>query len=375
VKSFVESKHAVVRGLMLALICCLILQSAPVGAQEGALSELEEDRLQEEQEVRQDTDTQAAGEQAAVQAFNATTWTVSDNLGVGTESPVGTVHILGREATTQTGSIVITEAANASQRLTLDANEINAATNLYLNPTTGADVGIGILPELPAGNLHIVGREATVDNGTLVLTRSDPADASQRLTLDANEINAATNLYLNPTTGADVRMVLGGGNVGIGTDNPSSKLHVDGTTTTGILQITGGSDLAEPFVIASAEAIEPGMVVAIDPEHPNQLRVADSPYDPMVAGIISGAGDIQPGLIMQQEELIQGETHPVALTGKVYVKAVGPIKIGDLLTSSDVSGHAMAATDRDLAFGTTIGKAMSALDEETGLVLVLVALQ
>ena len=108
------------------------------------------------------------------------------------------------------------------------------------------------------------------------------------------------------------------------------------------------------------------------------MRVANGAYDPLVAGIISGAGDIQPGLVMQQEEEsnVNGEMHPVALTGKVYVKAIGPIQVGDLLTTADVAGHAMAAIDRERAFGATLGKAMSALREgETGLVLVLVALQ
>ena len=80
--------------------------------------------------------------------------------------------------------------------------------------------------------------------------------------------------------------------------------------------------------------------------------------------------------VMQEAQVtIDGESHPVALTGKVYVKAVGPIKVGDLLTTSSVPGHAMAATDRDRAFGATLGKAMSNLDEGTGLVLVLVSLQ
>jgi hypothetical protein len=46
-----------------------------------------------------------------------------------------------------------------------------------------------------------------------------------------------------------------------------------------------------------------------------------------------------------------------------------------MLTTSDIPGHAMKATDRELAYGAVIGKAMTALDEGTGLVLVLVNLQ
>ncbi|MBV7336760.1 hypothetical protein KFU94_52725 [Chloroflexi bacterium TSY] len=186
--------------------------------------------------------------------------------------------------------------------------------------------------------------------------------------------------------------IWGNGHVGIGTSvEPQTgikfevngggiqadRILVEGTTTTSVLQITGGADIAEPFAVNDAAEVEPGTVVILDADNPGELRVANGAYDPLVAGIISGAGDIQPGLIMQQEEeaSVNGEMHPVALTGKVYVKAVGPIQVGDLLTTCDVAGHAMAATDREKAFGATLGKAMSPLDEGTGLVLVLVALQ
>ena len=48
---------------------------------------------------------------------------------------------------------------------------------------------------------------------------------------------------------------------------------------------------------------------------------------------------------------------------------------GDLLTTSHVPGHAMKATDRERSYSAVMGKAMSSLDEGTGLVLVLVNLQ
>jgi hypothetical protein len=150
----------------------------------------------------------------------------------------------------------------------------------------------------------------------------------------------------------------------------------DGEVRTDILKIFGGSDLAEPFAVNGTDKIEPGMVVVLDPENPGQLRLATTAYDPLVAGIISGAGGVNPGIIMQQEDReIAGQTFPVALTGQVYVWAVGPVQVGDLLTSSDTPGYAMAATDRDRAFGSVIGKAMTSLDGGAGLVLVLVTLQ
>jgi hypothetical protein len=68
----------------------------------------------------------------------------------------------------------------------------------------------------------------------------------------------------------------------------------------------------------------------------------------------------------------------VALTGRVYCgvdAANGPITPGDLLTTSAVPGYAMRVTDHGKAQGAIIGKAMSALPEGRGLILVLVALQ
>jgi len=68
----------------------------------------------------------------------------------------------------------------------------------------------------------------------------------------------------------------------------------------------------------------------------------------------------------------------VALTGRVYVWAdasAGPIRPGDLLTTSDTAGLVMKVTDYERAQGAIIGKAMSSLDEGQGLILVLVGLQ
>jgi hypothetical protein len=53
----------------------------------------------------------------------------------------------------------------------------------------------------------------------------------------------------------------------------------------------------------------------------------------------------------------------------------GPIKAGDLLTSSPNPGYAMKVTDRSAATGAIIGKAMADLNEGTGTIPVLVTLK
>ncbi len=149
------------------------------------------------------------------------------------------------------------------------------------------------------------------------------------------------------------------------------------------LQITGGADFAEnfdvtPAIETEAAKIEPGMVVSIDPANPGKLMLATQAYDPQVAGIISGAGGVKPGMTMSQEGTIANGQYPVALTGRVFCRvdaSAGPIKPGDLLTTSNTPGLAMKVADREKAHGAIIGKAMTGLKEGKGLVLVLVTLQ
>ena len=168
------------------------------------------------------------------------------------------------------------------------------------------------------------------------------------------------------------------GYVGVGTTAPSEELDVIGTVRCKDLTLTGGSDIAEPFDVGTAEGVRPGMVMAIDPEEPGKLRVACKDYDCSVAGVISGAGGIKPGVLMSQAGSVADGECPVALTGRVYCladAANAPIKPGDLLTTSDMPGHARKVTDFAKAKGAILGKAMGALDHGQGLVLILVTLQ
>ena len=167
------------------------------------------------------------------------------------------------------------------------------------------------------------------------------------------------------------------------TIEPSGKIHlanslaVNGTTTTKILTVTGGADIAEPFPVSEHETIMAGAVVVIDEHNPGQLKLCRKSYDTRVAGVASGAGGLNPGLTLQAEGRFAGGLK-LALSGRVYTLATaayGPIKPGDLLTTSDVAGHAMKARDKDLACGAIIGKALSPLDAGQGLILVLVNLQ
>jgi hypothetical protein len=175
-------------------------------------------------------------------------------------------------------------------------------------------------------------------------------------------------------------------NVGIGTPDPQAKLHVLGATMTNTLVITGGADFAENFEVSLEKAnndamtakVEAGMIVSIDPASPGKLTLSARAYDRRVAGIVSGASGVKPGMIMSQEGTLADGKYPVALSGRVYCRvdaSRGPIKPGDLLTTSSTPGHAMKAADAARARGAIIGKAMTGLKEGKGLVLALVTLQ
>ena len=166
------------------------------------------------------------------------------------------------------------------------------------------------------------------------------------------------------------------GNVGIGTNAPVAKLDVNGRTRTRELEIIGGADIVEGFNTDGIKP-EPGTLMCIDPDRPGIIRPSDTPYDTRVAGVVSGAGGVNAGIKLGHQGVLDGETL-IAMTGRVYVRctaAAGGIRAGDLLTTSDMPGHAMKAADRTRRPGAVIGKAMSNLDEGTGLVLVLVNLQ
>ena len=249
------------------------------------------------------------------------------------------------------------------------------------------------------------------DEGALLRLRTD--DGTSTIELDGEYNNGgggrivvaasdgvetiALRGQANPAQGAEMRLRTdenvstiefdaewnngGGGRIAVSDPSGAETIILNGElgrTRTKVLQITGGSDIAEPFEVRGESEVVAGSVVSIDPEVPGGLRLAHSAYDETVVGVISGAGGIRPGLTLTQEGSIADGTWPVALSGRVYVRAdarSGAIRPGDFLTTSPHEGYAMKASDVVRRQGAVIGKAMSALDEGTGLVLVLVNLQ
>jgi hypothetical protein len=142
-----------------------------------------------------------------------------------------------------------------------------------------------------------------------------------------------------------------------------------------MIELATGLDYAEGFDVTDKDNINPGDVLIIDADNPGKLTKSGKPYDPKVAGIVSGANNLGSGV-----KLGSGRYDlDVALAGRVYCNVdaneVG-IEPGDLLTTSDTPGYAMKVVDSDKAKGAILGKAMERLEKgKSGQIMVLVTLQ
>jgi hypothetical protein len=172
------------------------------------------------------------------------------------------------------------------------------------------------------------------------------------------------------------------GDVEIGTKSQNNNVAIHGDITSvntitvaNDVVLTGGHDCAEQFDTLGAVAIMPGTIVVIDDS--GTLRESQSAYDRRVAGVVSGAGDFKPGIVLGQPAASGGSV-AVALVGRVYCKVdadPAPIAVGDLLTTSARPGFAMKAVDPSRAFGAVLGKALLPLPDGQGMIPILVALQ
>ncbi|HEY3411824.1 MAG TPA: hypothetical protein VGM51_02075 [Armatimonadota bacterium] len=268
-----------------------------------------------------------------------------------------------------------------------------AHNGLYGQTSSAADNGV--IGRNEAGGTGVFGYSI---GGTGVIGRTE-SDGKTGVFGYTNHNNGSIGVWgANDGNGAGVQGNSGGGDGVIGFSNATIHAGVSGINLTtgygvygqsngggyagyfaglthvGILEISGGSDVAEKFSVAGAA--QPGTVVSIDTEHAGALRLSTGAYDRTVAGVISGANHLSAGMVLPDSGGVAGAL-PVAMAGRVWVRcndSDGPIHPGDMLTTSDTAGVAMKVTDYSRSEGATIGKAMSPLEHGTGLVLALVNL-
>lgn len=293
------------------------------------------------------------------------------NVGVGTTAPQRLLHL----ASANNPELRIQDTSAGGKTFHVGINSVDnslriAETGVADRVVISATGNVGINTASPTSPLSV----KDAPSGDLISLRNSNDSERWRLRLAGNNLE-----FYDPGNNL-ARVSLGG--------SSSTAMTVSGTTRTNVLEILGGSDIAEPFNVnedfrdqgcGPQTRVAPGLVVSIDPDRVGELRLSSKAYDRAVAGVISGAGGVNVGLSLKQAGSAADGSQPVALTGRVWcwcdADANGSIQAGDLLTTSATPGHAMRVTDHDQGPGATIGKAMSSLASGKGMVLVLVNLQ
>jgi hypothetical protein len=270
------------------------------------------------------------------------------------------------------------------------------ATSLGNSAMFQSGTFIGVGTTTPADAFHVSFNDAGgALTGYAVQNRSASAAAySGMLFYDQNGalgqfqgFNNSTHEYRinNIATGGSINFMIGSsskflvtnnGNIGMGAvPAVTEKLHVAGNVVVDGNLGAKYQDVAE--WVETGAPLEAGTVVIVDPTEPNRVLAAPRAYDTRVAGAVSR----QPGLVLGE----QGDSKAmVAQSGRVRVKAdatYGAIKIGDLLVTSPNPGYAMRSKPMRVGTasihrpGTLLGKALEALPDGKGEILVLLTLQ
>ncbi len=152
--------------------------------------------------------------------------------------------------------------------------------------------------------------------------------------------------------------------------NKSGKLVASiGSTSAGngFVRVNGKTvhDYAEVFDLATREGVVPGTVMSAVDDGVGLAPSTES-YDQKAVGVVAGAGAFTAGARIGTRQDGTNDL-PITLNGQVYVRvclAGGPVKVGDLLVSSNRQGVAMRAADRERAFGAVVGKALEPYEGE-----------
>ena len=322
---------------------------------------------------------------AALPALTATTADISGQLtagsllinGAGTIN--GALQVTGITATT--GAITNLTVANlAVTGSTTLAGNVNATNFIASQGVYGSTLsGTIITPAQPqitsVGTLSGLTVSSTI-NGSVSGSAATVTGAAQTAITSVGTLTGLT------VSGTATVSTLNAGNISVSTLSPTtlSATTVNATnytmsatflpTSNGTLNLGGPSnyfatiygqattaryaDLAENYVADAQYA--PGTVLVFGTT--SEVTTSTTANDTKVAGVVS----TQPAHLMNsglEAEFVVA----VGLTGRVPCKVTGTVNRGDLLTTSDIPGVAMATTTP--VYGSVIGKALGTHSGET----------
>lgn len=161
--------------------------------------------------------------------------------------------------------------------------------------------------------------------------------------------NSAITIDINDQ---DIIYISNDTNVGIGVITPGEKLSVDGNVNaSGSISQGVSLDLGEAFT--AFEALEPGDIVAVVDADSVVKASKDEAY--LSVGVVSE----NPGFTLNKPGLTG--TVMVALAGRVPVKVVGPVEAGDYITVSETPGIGVVAGGPCFVIGRALESSSSGL--------------
>jgi hypothetical protein len=308
----------------------------------------------------------------------------TDKVGIGTNKPQNRLHVGSGSSSIHPDRVNAVVASNSPDAGVAIAQ--NTGVNVLLQ-ASGAGGYLGTTSNHPLVlRTNDQDRMAIDTSGSLRVGVGSTSIHPSRVNAVVASNKPDAGIAIAQNSGVNVLLQASGAGGYLGTTsnhplvlrtNDSDRVVVD---TNGNVHVTGdimlaNADCAEDFDIAETEPVEPGTVMVVGEE--GVLHESRQAYDKCVAGVVSGAGNYKPGIVLDKQQA-PSSRKPIALLGKVYSKvdaSYAPIEVGDLLTTSPTPGHAMKANDPLKAFGAVIGKALRPLAEGQGLIPILIALQ
>ena len=273
----------------------------------------------------------------------------------------GNVNLIGSGVTTTAATAYLFDTAQ-TLRIGANATTIHLGTNATANvqPTGNLTTNLGT-PGLHWGNVYAgsvatvrlqVGASGAAIGGLTTITNTAVATSTSTGALVVSGgAGIAGNIYVGGSGGTAATLtgnVVITGNILPGTTNTYTIGSPGNAFTTVYARATSAqyADLAEIYV--PDRHYEPGTVVVFGGDREIAETTAD--HDPRVAGVIS----TNPAYLMNSET----EGLPVALTGRVPCKVIGPINKGDLLVTSRLGGVAQRMLADRYVPGCVLGKSL-----------------